>query len=99
MNHIQVLAATTALKVMLEQGYVSICKIDDILTVSKVIPDKHAYDTLRLLHCVKFKDMPRELQEQIPQLIKAVLSGPTINVADCVPNVNIAECRKVGFIV
>lgn len=97
MNHIQCLAAATAIKVMLDKGHVSICTIDDILKMSGVIPDKKAYDTLRILHCVNFRDMPRELQEQIPTLIKTVLSGPTISVVDCVPTHNCNESRRISF--
>lgn len=98
MNHIQILAMATSVKVMLDKGWMDICVIDQILRMAGTIPNKRDYDTLRLLHCVSFKDMPPELQESLPSLIKSVLSGPTISVMDCLPPCDLNQSRKISFI-
>ncbi len=76
MKYIQQLAAEAALKKMQDAGFFDLCTIDAIIKARGVVPDPDAYKTLRLLHCVHFKDMKRELLEALPVLLRMVLNGP-----------------------
>lgn len=73
MDTTQELAAKAALNKMMKDGHFSICTIDSILKMAKIVPDRRAYEILHTLHCVNFKDMPRELYQQIPTLIRECL--------------------------
>lgn len=53
-----------------------ICTIKECVKVLGVIPDARALELLHALHCVHFKDMPKELLEQLPDLIEKCLHGP-----------------------
>ncbi len=81
MDTLQKIAAETALKKMLRQGHFSICTIDEIVKMTGSVPDGRAYQILRLMHCVDFKDMPPEIHEQMPELLRAVLSGTELDLA------------------
>ena len=70
------LVVDAALKNMTRSGHFSICVIDKIIELTKVVPDKQAYNTLRLLHCVDFSQMDGELRRKIPALIQSCISGP-----------------------
>jgi hypothetical protein len=76
MNAIELMAANTALKHMVNQGYLCICTIDNILKLTGGVPDKRDYETLRLLHCVHFNEMPDELRRGLPVLIQRVVNAP-----------------------
>lgn len=68
----------TSMRAMFKNGGVSICDIDQCLKLAGIIPMGQAYQLLRTLHCVKFEDMPRELAEKIPELLKEVFSGLSV---------------------
>lgn len=74
MDTTQELAAKTALNKMMKDGYFSICVIDNIVKMGNILPNRRAYDILHTLHCVHFKDMPTELYEQLPTLIRECLN-------------------------
>jgi len=79
MTPIQIEAAKASLQRMLGGGYFDICTIDNILKVSGGVPDKKSYDTLRLLHCIHFKDMSPQLRIELPKLIKLVVESQPMN--------------------
>ena len=74
MTTLHELTCVTAINEMFRKGHFSICTIDALITMLGVIPDRKAYEILRVLHCVDFKSMPRELQQEIPRLIRACLA-------------------------
>lgn len=80
MDELQILAAETALRKMVKQGHFSICTVDEILKMTGGVPDARTYQVLRLLHCVNYSEMPDELREKLPELLKAVFSGSAIDV-------------------
>lgn len=73
MNEIKKMAIETALNNMLESGHVSICTVDKILKITGGIPSKEDYEVLSLLHCVSFKDMPKDLLRGLPILLNRVI--------------------------
>ena len=73
MDELKVMVATTALKDMINKGYVNICTIDTINKVTGNFPTREDYELLHALHCIKFGDMPTELQRGLPLLIQRVL--------------------------
>lgn len=74
MDKVNELAAMTALNHMFKQGYVSICTIDKVSKVLNINPKGRAYDVLSTLHCVGFDQMPQELKESIPGMIRECLN-------------------------
>ena len=74
MDNIQEMAAMAALNHMFKQGYVSVCTIDKVAKLMNVNPRGRAYDVLSTLHCVGFDQMPQELKESIPGMIRECLS-------------------------
>ncbi len=56
-------------KALQESGHFSICVVDAAVKALGVVPDKDAYETLRVLHCVDYMSMPRELRDAIPGLV------------------------------
>lgn len=79
MDEIQAMAARVALKKMAQDGYFSICTIDNILKMSGGVPEARDYQILRTLHCVNFRDMPPELLRGLPLLIQRVLEADGID--------------------
>lgn len=77
-NDLKEVAAATALNVMMERGWLSICTIDQVAKLLGRNPRGDAYDVLHTLHCVNFDKMPRDLRDQIPSLIQQCLDvAPT----------------------
>lgn len=59
-------------------GFLSICPINDILSLSGVVlfgEAAAAYSWLNQLHCVRFSDMHRDIGRQIIPKINTVFSG------------------------
>jgi hypothetical protein len=74
MDNIQEMAAMTALNKMFKKGYFDICTIDSVADIMKVnTRGGREYTILRALHCVDYKDMPKELYDELPQLIQSCL--------------------------
>ena len=71
------IAAVTALNKMMDQGWFSICTIDNVAKLLGRNPNGQAYDILNALHCVHFDKMPPVLRDEIPALIEQCL--------DCAP--------------
>lgn len=78
MNAIQLEVARMALNKMMEGNHFSICTVDNILQITKGVPQKEDYDTLRLLHCVDFRDFTPVMREEFPKLLQRVLESPTM---------------------
>lgn len=78
MNNLQESVAMTALNSMFKKGHFDICAIDAVAKVMNVHPSGHEYAMLRALHCIDYKDMPKELYEALPEIIKKCLSINTI---------------------
>lgn len=74
------LAIQTALRKMAAQGWFSICTIDTILKTTGNVPEKEAYNTLHLLHCVNYADMPKSLRAELPDLLARALGEPGLKV-------------------
>jgi hypothetical protein len=80
MTQLEITVIKTALRKMEAQGYFSISTIDNILQITKGIPDAKAYQMLRTLHCIDYKDMPKELLEELPKMISQVISSLPLNI-------------------
>lgn len=74
MDNIQEMAAMTALNDMFKKGYFNICTIDNIAKMANVNPKGRSYNILHTLHCVDFDKMPKELREEVPNMIRECLS-------------------------
>lgn len=80
MDPLDTAIAETKLKRMLSRDHFNICDVDDLLKFTQTIPERRAYERLRMLHCVDYKDMPREVLTQIPSMLSEVFNGPMIDV-------------------
>lgn len=74
MDNIQEMTAMTALNHMFKQGHMSICTIDSVAKLLGVDPRGKVYNILSTLHCVNFSEMPQELKEAIPGMVRECLS-------------------------
>jgi hypothetical protein len=80
---------STALNKMRNDGWFSICTIDNILQITKGIPDKKSHDLLRAIHCVKFVDMPQDVRDALPELIIKCIGNPPYDLTlDIAPYLN-----------
>lgn len=78
MNALQTEIAKAALNKMVEGGHFSICVVDEILKITKGIPFREDYETLRLLHCVNFRDFSQLMRIEFPALLQRVLESPSM---------------------
>lgn len=78
MNALQVEVVKLALNKMVENGHFSICVVDEILKITRGIPQREDYETLRLLHCIKFQDFTPITRLEFPKLLQRVLESPSI---------------------
>lgn len=72
------MALQTALKNLFDAGHFSICTIDNMLKVTRTVPNGRVYQSLRLLHCVDYKDMPPELLRELPNMVAEIFKGPLL---------------------
>lgn len=79
MTSLQIEIARCAVNDMFTKGFFSICVVDNILKLSGGIPDRNDYHSLSLLHCISFKDMPRNVRIELPRLIQKVIESPSVN--------------------
>lgn len=80
MNDIERLSVEVALRDMVRKGYFSICTIDSILKLTQLVRDERAYKTLSLLHCVQYGDMPPQILQELPELIRSALGNIEIDI-------------------
>lgn len=78
MDNLKEMAAMTALNHMFKQGHMSICTIDKVAGLMGVDPKGRAHNILSTLHCVDFSEMPKELKDSIPDLIRECLNLSTV---------------------
>lgn len=71
-----VLSVLTALNKMMRASHFDICTLDAAIKVLRTVPDGRAYDVLRPLHCINWRDMPPELRAAVPGLIERCISVP-----------------------
>ncbi len=64
------LAAQAALAHLFKSDHFSICAIDAIAKLLGRIPNSDAYNTLLVLHCVSYRDMPPALRKELPRLVR-----------------------------
>jgi hypothetical protein len=88
LDAIQVMATKAAVNKMMQDGYLSICTIDNILKMTGGIPNRKDYDLLHMLHCVKFMDMDPELLRGLPVILQRVIAAEEI-VIEFTPNVKL----------
>jgi len=74
MSNMQELIAMTALNAMFKKGHFDICTIDSVAKIMNVHPSGNEYAMLRALHCIDYKDMPKEVYDSLPGMIKKCLS-------------------------
>jgi len=76
MSHLQVTIARVALEKMLTGASFSICTITDIGEMLHINPrGTQAFKMLKPLHCMDYSDMPAEVREAIPGLIRDAFAG------------------------
>lgn len=70
------LAAETALDKMFRRGWVDICAINEVGDMLGIpVRQAELYPALHLLHCVNFRDMPKALYDQLPEIFRNVLGA------------------------
>jgi hypothetical protein len=82
LNPIQIAAIKTSLRHMFNRGSFSICTIDNVLKLTGGIPKGDDYKTLSLLHCVNYQDMPPELLEALPNMVKNIVESQAFQIDD-----------------
>lgn len=85
-------ACLAALNKLFSDDHFNICAVDSILKVTRTIPDGKTYDALRLLHCIRYKDMSRDLLEEVPNAVARCLQGPLLSL----PGVNFGSDANSG---
>lgn len=66
-------------KLFNEQSYFSICSVDKMGDVIGCNIDCYEHiETLRALHCIKYKKMSPELRESLPLMVMECLSIPKV---------------------
>jgi hypothetical protein len=70
--------ALTAVAKMLKSNYFSICTVDSVCKLIGAKANGAAYDMLNTLHCVNYADMPPQVREGIPALMREVFSQAKI---------------------
>lgn len=78
LDELSKLAIATAFRKMFSQSYFDICTVDQCLKLAGVIAPRKPYQILHTLHCVHYSDMPRELAEKIPELLRQCFDGLSI---------------------
>lgn len=77
MPETQQLVLRTATRQLFDSRYFSICTVDKLLKLVGTNARTPAYTQLSALHCVDYADMPKELRERIPYLVRECLAGQT----------------------
>lgn len=73
-DDVLVQTANNILNRMMGEGHFSICDVDKAAQLLGAKPQGEAYEVLRKLHCVNWRDMPPELLASVPELITAALA-------------------------
>jgi hypothetical protein len=78
MSDLKQTIAMTALNNMLKKGHFDICTIQSVAELLNVHPKVEEYRMLHALHCIDYNNMPTEIREALPELIRRCLSIDTI---------------------
>lgn len=81
MNAFEQLTVSIALDRLFKEKYFNICTIQKVLDVTGTVPDGRTMRALSLLHCVNYSDMPRELLQQLPDMVAHALNGPAMEIS------------------
>jgi len=71
--------ALTAVAKMLKSNYFSISTVDSVCKLIGARANGAAYDMLRALHCIDYSEMPPQVKEGIPALMREVFSQVKID--------------------
>lgn len=69
------MAVALALKKMFEDSHFSICTVDQLCKVTGTRIDADVYNSLHLLHCVHWNQMPREMRQAVYKILTDVFCG------------------------
>lgn len=77
----QQLVLRTATRQLFDSRHFSICTVDKLMKLVGTNARTPAYTQLSALHCVDYADMPKDLRERIPHLVRECLAGQTADEA------------------
>lgn len=64
----------TIVEMLTKRGYFDICTLDKALKTMEIqVQCGKSYSILSSLHCLDYKDMPKELRDSVPMLIQNVI--------------------------
>lgn len=81
MPETQQLVLRAATRKLFDNSFFSICTVDKLMKLVGTNARTPAYTQLSALHCVNYADMPKDLRERIPHLVRECLAGPTADEA------------------
>ncbi len=93
--NLKITIANTAMANMIRRGHLDICAIKSVIEVLGTTPNTDTLEALRLLHCVDFGRMPREVLQQLPALIHEAVGDPSI-VIDFKASSDVQEILQEG---
>ena len=67
-------ACAVGLQELFEDSSFSICQLRDCCKAARIVPDGDVMEILSPLHCVKWEKMPRDLREEVAQLIVSMFA-------------------------
>ena len=91
LNDLRKLAAMTSLNKLMKQRHFDICTVRDVGDLLGIpVRNTEEYKILQTLHCVDYSEMPPQLRDAIPSMVKKILELPAIyrfNESDFTPEV------------
>lgn len=75
-DRIKAVAATTAVRKMLDDSYFSICAVKKVINLLDIDADREAVEILETIHCVDYNKMPTELILALPELLGRAFNKP-----------------------
>lgn len=81
MPETQQLVLRAATRKLFDSRHFSICTVDSMMKLIGATERSPAYTQLSALHCVDYADMPQDLRERLPLLVRECLSCQTADQA------------------
>lgn len=81
MDDFQKEVVLTAMRKMFQGFHFSICDVDNCLQITKTIPIKQDYDSLRALHCVHWSEMSPKLRQAVLEKTVSMLSSESFDLS------------------